>query len=227
MALVGEERYQLTTNYYYDMAPVVHGKDIAWYGWDGKDYEIFHWNADEKIVHQITSNSFDDVSPVISEGMIAWEGYPAIEAEIYVWVPEITSYEGDKKKANLQQISNNVDDDFKPVIWDKKVAWQSFDGDDFEIYLFDARAEPNKSVKKLTNNLYDDVNVSFCDNVLTWMGYFDNWDAEVFTWDWEADTFQMITNNEYEDKSPQTCNGKIIWQADNDERSEVYIATPK
>ena len=221
MALVATQRFQLTTNFYYDMAPKVHGRDIAWYGWDGNDYEIFTWNADEQIVRQITSNSYDDVSPVIWDGMIAWEGYPAVEAEIYVWEPN-----DDRTDGTLKQISNNVDDDFNPIIWNKKVVWQGFDGDDFEIFLYDP-AKKQKPVQKLTNNLYDDVNASFCHDVLTWMGYHDAWDAEIFVWDWENDTAQMITDNEFEDKNPKTCNGKIVWQADNDEQSEIYVATPK
>jgi hypothetical protein len=221
MAMIGAERFQLTTNYYYDMAPKVQGRDVAWYGWDGNDYEIFTWNADNKVIQQITSNSYDDVSPVIWDGMIAWEGYPAVESEIYAWKPA-----RDGNPGKLEQVSNNVDDDFNPVIWDGKIVWQGFDGDDFEIFLYDPGSD-DKKIKKLTNNLYDDVNASFCDNVLTWMGYHDNWDAEIFVWDPATETSQMITDNDYEDKGPKTCAGKIVWQADNDEKSEVYLAVPK
>ena len=221
MALVGEERFQLTTNFYYDMAPQVHDRDIAWYGWDGNDYEIFTWNADKKVVTQITSNSWDDVSPVIWDGMIAWEGYETVESEIFVWVPATA-----EKAAKLVKVSNNVDDDFNPVIYNGRVVWQGFDGDDFEVFLYDPSID-DQPVKKLTNNLFDDVNISFCDDTITWMGYHDNWDAEIFVWDWETESAQMITENDYEDKNPRTCGKKIVWQADNDERSELYIATPK
>ena len=33
--------YQLTTNFFYDMSPQVQGTQVAWYGWDGNDYEIY------------------------------------------------------------------------------------------------------------------------------------------------------------------------------------------
>jgi hypothetical protein len=231
MAMVGTERFQLTTNFYYDMAPKVHGKDVAWYGWDGNDYEIYHWNADKGGVSQITSNSYDDVSPVVWDGMIAWEGYPTIEAEIFVYEPQ-----GEGEAGILKQISNNVDDDFNPCIFDGKVVWQGFDGDDFEIYLYDRAANRGTddagkklgSMKKLTSNLYDDVNPMIRDGVLTWMGYYDNWDAEIFVWDWDKDTAVQLTNDEFvEDKNPYTSGGRIIWQADNEDKSEVYFATPK
>ena len=41
-----------------------------------------------------------------------------------------------------------------------------FDGDDFEIYLYDGL----KTVK-LTQNNYDDVNPDLHDGIITWMGY--------------------------------------------------------
>jgi hypothetical protein len=232
MALVGAERFQLSTNFYYDMAPKVHGRDVTWYGWDGNDYEIFHWNADTRHVSQITSNSYDDVSPVIWDGMIAWEGYPTVEAEIYVYEPG-----RDGAAGSLKLVSNNVADDFNPSIFDGKVVWQGFDGDDFEIYLYDRNANREDaadggqtlgSMKKLTSNVYDDVNPMIRDGVLTWMGYFDNWDAEIFVWDWDRDTAVQLTNDEFvEDKNPYTAGGYIIWQTDAEDKSEVYLATPK
>ncbi len=201
--------WQITTNYYYDMAPVVQGRQMVWYGWDGYDFEIFLYDADQNQITQITSNRYDDVGPVIWDGTIAWEGFPAVEADIFMW-----------KNGQTVKLSDNVEDDFNPHIWNGQVVWQSFDGDDFEIYLYDG----SKTVK-LTANNFDDVNPVVRDGVITWMGYEGNWDAEIYAWDGKQTV--RLTENEIEDRDPKTADGRIVWTADDNGRSQVWLAEPQ
>ena len=209
------EYIQLTTNYYYDMAPKVFGDKVTWYGWDGHDFEIYLYDHAKKTVVQVTSNQYDDVSPVIWGDQIAWEGYPAAESDIFLY-----------RDGKIEKISDNIEDDFAPRIWNGKVIWQGFDGDDFEIYYYD----PEKSPKaiKLTSNLYDDTNPDLMDGLACWMGYFDNWDAEIFVWDINGEpTPTMITDNDDEDREPRTGHRQVVWQAERDGKLGIYLATPK
>lgn len=109
MALVGDTRMQLTTNFYYDMGPKVQGDKIVWYGWDGFDYEIYMFDAATTSTVQITSNRYDDVAPTVWGDVVVWEGYSAVEADIFMW-----------RNGEITKISNNIDDDLYPRIWNNK-----------------------------------------------------------------------------------------------------------
>lgn len=221
----GLERFQITTNFYYDLGPVVTGDNVIWYGWDGSDYEIYRWNLQTKLTTQVTTNDYDDVSPVAHGDLIAWEGYPTVEAEIYTH---------NLKTGDTLKISKGLEDDLNPVVFDGKVVWQGFDGDDFELWIWDSNAEvfdetTKKKVGKvdrLTDNAYDDVNPSLRDGLLVWMGYADNWDAEIFAYDLASKERKQVTENDYEDKEPRTAKGLIVWQADTGKSSEIYLASP-
>ncbi|MBP7830626.1 MAG: hypothetical protein KA248_11985 [Kiritimatiellae bacterium] len=217
--------YQLTTNFFYDMSPQVQGTQIAWYGWDGNDYEIYLHDFAAGTTLQVTSNRYDDVSPVIWDGQIAWEAYPGADAEVYLW-----------KDGRFQRLSDNPWDDTNPRIWNGKVVWQGFDGDDFEIYLFDG----TKTVK-LTSNRHDDVNPDIRDGLICWMAYYDNWDSEIFAWDLETGDYIAMVNeegqvgstpgrlsyNEVEDREPRTAGRRVIWQVQQEGKSQIMLAEPR
>ncbi|HBA86400.1 MAG TPA: hypothetical protein DCZ95_20155 [Verrucomicrobia bacterium] len=200
---------QLTTNYYYDMAPKVHKDRVVWYGWDGHDFEIYLYDTLGG-VSQITSNQYDDVSPVIWGDTLAWEGYAGVDADVFIW-----------KEGKIQKVSDNIEDDLNPRVWNGQVVWQGFDGDDFEIYLYDGV----KTIK-LTSNTYDDVNPHIQDDLICWMGYFDNWDSEIFVWDGGPQAIRL-TDNEFEERDPRTGKGMVVWQSDQQGKSLIYLASPK
>ena len=80
--------------------------------------------------------------------------------------------------------------------------------------------------RKVTANNYDDTNPDIRDGIVTWQGYKDNWDAEIFAWDMTNDPVQ-VTDNEEEDRDPRTAGGRIVWQQDTGTKSSIYLATPK
>jgi beta propeller repeat protein len=224
MARVGEVFHQITTNYYYDLGPVVDGDTVAWYGWDGHDYEIYTWNAVSRMTTQVTTNNWDDVSPVVGGGLIAWESYRSAEADIYLKSPS---------NAVPIKISASQEDDLNPVIANGYVFWQSFDGDDFEIWMFDPTRggiDPVTQMRgqsvQVTNNDYDDVSPSAADGLLTWMAYVDNWDAEILLMDLASGAVKQLTDNDYEDKTPRTARRMVVWQADTGKSRDILLAKP-
>lgn len=207
---------QLTTNFYYDMAPKVSGRQVTWYGWDGHDFEIYLFDQDKNATVQITSNQYDDVSPVIWDGQIAWEGYPAAESDIFLW-----------KNGEIKKLSDNIEDDFSPRIWNGQVVWQGFDGDDFEIYYYDGNNPPFK----LTINTFDDTNPDIGERFITWAGFKENWDAEIYALDKSGEaksgTEIQLTDNDEEDRDPRTAGNRIVWQGERQGQIGVYLAEPK
>ena len=57
------------------------------------------------------------------------------------------------------------------------------------------------------------------------MGYFDNWDAEIFSWD--GTTMTQVTSNDYEDRDPRTAGGRVVWLSEEDGKSLIYLAEPE
>jgi hypothetical protein len=219
MALVGEKRLQLTTNFYYEMGAKAQGDHVVWYGWDGFDYEIFMYDSVKDLTIQITSNRYDDVAPVVWGGVVAWESYAAVESDIFIW-----------KDGEIRNISTNIDDDLYPRIWNGKVVWQGFDGDDYEIYLYDV--DKGGEAIKLTSNTYDDVNPRIHDDLIAWMGYHDNWDAEIFYLDirnLDVANLQpvQLTSNEEDDRDPDTSARRIVWVSELDGTTQIMLAEPR
>jgi len=210
MVWVDGARAQLTTNYHYDMAPRVHNKHVVWYGWDGTDYEIYLYDHEQQEISQITDNNYDDVSPKIWDGTIVWEGYASVGADIFMY-----------RDGETTQLSDNIDDDINPRIWNGQVVWQSFDGDFYQIFHYDG----NQSIP-LTSTRYDNINPDIRDGLITWMGYEENMDAEVFVWTGGPNPIQL-TENDYEDQNPRTAGGRVVWQADYDGKSHIFLAEPE
>jgi beta propeller repeat protein len=220
MALVGDTRMQLTTNYFYDLSPKAHGNKIVWYGWDGFDYEIYLFDSDKMETIQLTDNRYDDVAATVWGDVVVWEGYAGLEADIFIW-----------KDGVITKISDNLEDDLYPRIWNNKVVWQGFDDDDFEIYFYDI--EKGGEPIKLTSNNFDDTNPEIRDDLVVWMGYHDNWDAEIFYVDVRnissADDIKpvQLTANEEDDRDPDTAGRRIVWVSENSGNTHILLAEPK
>ncbi len=105
----------------------------------------------------------------------------------------------------ITQLSDNenIDDDY-PQIHNGMVTWMGFDGNDWEIFLYDGGLPI-----QLTNNNHDDANPQIHNGMVTWEGYDGN-DREIFLYD-GGQTIQL-TDNDYYDINPQIHNGMVTWQ---------------
>ena len=63
------------------------------------------------------------------------------------------------------------------------------------------------------------------DGVIVWMGYYDNWDAEIYAW--ENNEVTRLTSNDFEDRDPRTASGSIVWQVDEGKESLIYLVSPQ
>ena len=112
---------QITNNSFGDYGPRLYDGKIAWYGYDGNDFEIYYYDGTS--TRKITDNTTDDTSPTLYDGRIAWVGSDGKDNEIYYW-----------DGSNIIQITNNTTEDRSPSLYGDMLTWEGFDGNDYEIY---------------------------------------------------------------------------------------------
>ena len=210
MAWANGTYLQLTTNFYYDMGPQISGNQVVWYGWDGQYNQVFLYDHEAEEITQLTDTSYNNTGPRISNGVVFWEGLPDAGSDIFMW-----------RDGEITRLTNNPDDDRNIRTWNGQAVWESFDGSFFQIYHFDGG-----EVHQLTNTRYDNMQPDIGEGVITWMGYVDNFDAEIFAWTGGPDPIRL-TENDYEDRRPRTAGGRIVWQADDEDASYIFLAEPR
>ncbi len=152
-------------------------------------WEIFFYDGKESI--RLTYNKLKDRRPKINiQGDITWEGLNRDNWEIFLW-NQNNGYKGKTDTGDLEifydeetlppyleikNVSSKPFDDINPVINDQGwIARQGFDGNDWEIFLYD-------SIKtaQLTDNDYDDTYPQVNDKgEIAWQG-FDGRDWQIF-----------------------------------------------
>ena len=120
---------QLTDNDYADLNPVVSGDRIAWIQYDENDYEVMYY--DGETIRQLTDNDTDDEEVSISGERVVWVQYGRAGT---------SSYDGqilvfDDSDDSTTVLEDGHDDGFYPQIAGDLIAWQVWDGHDFEIML--------------------------------------------------------------------------------------------
>lgn len=121
----------------------------------------------------ITDNDYDDFDPVVSGKLIVWQAYvpsgdappeePADDEEPVADDIEImVQFDGD-----LRQITDNDGDDINLKVSGTNIVWQSWDGEDWEIWAYNAEAD---IAEQLTDNNVDDINPCIDGNDVVWQG---------------------------------------------------------
>jgi len=77
----------------------------------------------------------------------------------------------------ITQLTDNNYDDIGPQIDNRQVVWQDYDGNDYEVFLWDG-----DSIRQLTDNNYDDENPQVDAGQIVWWG-FDGYDYKIFLHD--------------------------------------------
>ncbi len=113
---------------------------------------------------------------------------------------------GQGTQYTVTQLTSNSYYDRYPQIHCGQVAWQGYDGHDWEIFLYDG----SKTIQ-LTNNNYNDRYPKIHNGQVTWQGsvQYWGWGDEIFLYD-GSKTIQL-TNNDYYDGWPQIHNGHVAW----------------
>jgi hypothetical protein len=181
---------QLTSNPYNDFNPQINDNGyVVWQGFDGPagDTEIFLY--DGTTISKLTDNAILDVDPQINNtGYVVWEG----GGGVYL-------YNGTSTIPLSSGLHPQINDN-------GYVVWQRFDGNDYEILLYDGA-----TILQLTNNDYEDRYPKISNNgYVVWEG-FDGNDYEIFLYD--GATVTNISNNTRDNFNPQiNDNGHVVWE---------------
>ena len=98
-----------------------------------------------------------------------------------------------------------------------RVVWEEWDGNDYEIFLYDGTA-----VTQVTNNSRQDINPRINDSGhVVWIGW-DDHDWEIFLYDGTAIT--PLTNNSYDDAFARISNnGHVVWIGSDGNGDELFF----
>lgn len=113
------------------------------------------------------------------------------------------------------RITENEFDDATPCVFEARVVWSGFDGNDYEIYLWD-----DGQIFPITNNDVDDVTPSISAGGIAWSVHDGN-DFEINYWD-GTQTVQL-THNDGDDLTPRMWASNIVWSASDGEDFEIYL----
>jgi len=130
-----------------------------------------------------------------------------------------------------ETITRNRSNDYDYHVSGDSVVWEGHDGNDWEVYLYDAATD---MVEQLTNNDTDDKLASHYKDMATgriyvvWSGVpgpYDPLDSdyEIYFYDSFAGSATRLTDNAYDDKTPQVSESHVVWWADMPTDSEIFL----
>ena len=202
---------QITFNGTDDRYVEIENGQMAWWGWgdDGK-LAIFFLDSVDGIIKNITKNKVFGHSgpPSLSNGQIAWRIYDwDVTQRYYLWdgndifliaecpTGSFPPYWGYPPSYNS----------FDPTLHNGQIAYPCWDGNDYEIFLWDGSAH-----QQITDNLTDDYEPQIHDGKISWTG----WSAvtnsiDVFYWD--GNTIYNISNRPGKDEDSHYKDGKIVY----------------
>ncbi|NLG67478.1 MAG: S-layer homology domain-containing protein [Actinobacteria bacterium] len=197
---------------------------VALAGGQRGNKEIFLYEFSTGRQYQVTNNSWDDEEACLAEAGVYWAGGSAGNREIY-YAPFGT--------LQNTRITNDNLDDFCPKAAGPWVFWVHDDGHDLEIM---ARNMVDRTTKQLTNNIYDDGDLSilsFDGRYAAWHRYYDDTeDSDVLvcdTWDPALPIMRL-----YDDTKLlgfcQAGGGRVVmmrwWETGGKEYSDIWSYTP-
>jgi len=112
------------------------------------------------------------------------------------------------------QLTHNDVPDYAPDVSAGRVVWCQFDGNDYEIMLWNG-----STTRQLTNNFTEEQQPQTSNGQVVWRGYDGN-DYEIFFW--SAGTVRRLTDNSGDDDFPTILNGRVAWQGSDGHDYEIY-----
>ena len=150
----------------------------------------------------------DNTSPVCYGDTVAWQ-----QARDWPCGWEIV-YE---KNGAMVQLTTNCYYDMGPQLYGDQLVWYGWDGQDFEIMLYDIS---DGQLTQLTDNVYDDMSPVIWDGLVAWEGY-PSVESDIFIW--QDGVTKKISNNIEDDIHPRVWNGMVVWQGVLDDNYEIFL----
>jgi len=103
------------------------------------------------------------------------------------------------------------------MISGNNIVWQSWDGNDEEIYFWDG-----STTTQITDNATYDGDPAISGSNVVWVAGGGS-DSEIYLWDGSNTT--QITDNAIEDREPAISGNNIVWMGNNGVDYEIYFTT--
>jgi hypothetical protein len=166
----------------------------------------------------------------VYNGTIAWIGKKGYGGAISVFYWDGT-YDANAER-NIQEIApitlipNTGNNQFGLSLYDGKIAWNSSDGNDYEIYLWDGtynNGQPN--ISQITNNSDFDQAPSMADGMIAWRG--GEFVSQSVRY-WDGSSVQELNGSPVmwdSVTSVSTSNGAIAWRGYPDQSIYYWDGT--
>jgi len=105
------------------------------------------------------------------------------------------------------QLTDNDEDDQFPQVSGNNVVWEGFDGNDYEIFLFDGA-----TTSQLTSNSSQDHQAHVSGDNVVWRGEFGG-DVEILLYDGVSTS--NVSNSVGNDHRPQVSGDNIVWYGED------------
>lgn len=209
----GTNVVQITSNYASsgkprdDVWPVINNANparVAWFGYDGSDWEVFSAYADGSDLSNVSNHYRDDEYPQINDsGRIVWHRWDS------TYDAEILSANQDG--SNRTQLTSNSNHDWWPQINNSnEVVWMTRVNSNWEIYRRGATGGTTTQITANTqHDQYPQIDAA---GRITWQG-FDGADWEIYVYD--GGTIYQVTDNDHHDRWPYLAGpDTIVWHGE-------------
>ena len=138
-------------------------------------------------------------------------------------------------KWDIRTLTSNRSNDYDYRISRDSVVWQGYDGNDWEIYVYD---EATDTIQRLTDNGTDDklpdndkfeYDGTYVTHVV-WAGIPDPYDPtdsdyEIYLYSTRSQSTVRLTDNAYDDKAPVVSDSHVVWWGKTSADSEIFLST--
>ena len=205
---------QLTENQYDDLYPQIDSGQIVWQGLDGSNFEIFAYDGVE--VRQITNNTQNDLNPTIHSGQIVWEQCDGGDCDGGDGDWEI--YHHDLVTGISTPITTNEEDDHLPDIDEGIVTYQGFDGNDYEIYIWDG-----STATVVTDNEVMDMQPRIDGDMIAWSHQISETVHDIYSYEISTGESERVGQNGAQNWSQQVDKGRVTWLSQDGLDREIYL----
>lgn len=205
--------FRISNNTALDSLHKVSGDNIVYQStadiYDYSKNEIYLFDGVETF--NLSNNNVNDGAPDIEGERVVWESWDTQgqDWDIYLY---------DHVTKTKQMISNNSGTDWAPLVSDDLVVWEGYDGNDWEIFVYDGVSTFN-----LTNNQTNDKMVEVDGNKVVWVNEGDRGNDEIFLYDGESGVTTRITSNNSLNNDPMIDGDKIVWESYATGNWEIFL----
>ncbi|HNR93425.1 MAG TPA: hypothetical protein PKK36_02330 [Kiritimatiellia bacterium] len=171
----------------------------------GGDNIVF-WDGSE--VKVLTNDGRDNAHPSLSDTTIAWQTdrqWP-LGWEIMVW-----------NNGEATQVTSNEFYDMAPQVSGNRVVWYGWDGEDYEIFLYD---HDTRETTQITDNRYDDIAPVITEDMIAWQG-FPSVESDIFVW--QDGAIKKLSDNPEDDSHVRASGKLVVWQGFDGDDFEIYL----